>query len=293
MHIRNIVLWCMVALCTANLQAMQTVTRIPKSHWFVLNTLLEAYPELRTRNIAIKDNMKKEGFQAGKTIIGKNLECDLVHVPFNEEEVMLAERFKRDGSAIDATEMHNKLAAGGFASLASYLFEDKKNSMFQKLWEPKIHTLLETSGFACRSTTIDVWQGIVLHEGAHLLHNDNKETLPMEEALQQLKNTENPSKDTLVALLEQIMPVYKQSCVAEYRADQESIQRTDSVVVLRALSACHQDQEFWKPYYSVGMQKSLPERIDSLFKSHPANSIRAQYFAQAADELEKKLSNKS
>lgn len=293
MSIRNVVLLGMAAFCITNMQAMRKITRISQSHLFVLNTLLKAYPELRTRTIAIKDNMKKEGFQVGQGITEQGREWSIVHVPFTKKEVLLAERLKRDNSVLHADQMYNKLVLAGFVDLANSLFKDKRNRAFQKLWESKVHTLLEENGFACRSTTLDLWQGILLHEGAHLLYNDSIEVLPMEDALQQLKSIENPSKDTFVDLLEQILPAYKQSYLAEYRADQESIQRTDSVAVLRALSAYHQDQVFWKQVFSVGVQKSLPQRIDSLFKSHPADSIRAQYFAQAADALEKKLNKKS
>lgn len=290
-YMRSIIL-SILGLMSCNLQSMHKVRGIPKAHLFVVRTLLDAYPELSSRTIMVRENIKQREFQAGFMTLN-GIEIDIVDVPFSSKELCKAEQFKKKNGALTTTEMCKKLCNIGHSRLADQLFVHRKNQDLQKQLVPKIHSLLEMDGFACSATTLDLWQGILLHEGAHLLYRDAQAQDLLEGPLQQLKKVKNPSKRTMIALLEQIIPAHKTESYREHRADQESIKRTQSVAILRALSAYHVNHAFWHKLFSVRTPATLSERLDSLFAVHADGFTRAMHFAQAADILEMKLKKKS
>lgn len=275
----------MVACSFTSIHAMRKALTASSKYLFVRNTLVKAYPELCDRPILVQDNMKEVGF----SVQFDEENREVVNVPFVEEELLKAERLKKEGTTIDTEELIIKLNAAGLKRIAMNVIHHRNNSVYKMRWFPKIFSLLAGYGFACSNTTLDVWQGLLIHEGAHMLYQDYKEA-SLEDQLHILEETKYISLPALCTLLETIVPLYKRSCIAEYRADQESIKRIQDATMLRLLSTYYADQGFWCIMFTDGADKPLTATMEDLFSPHPQDELRAAYFAQAADALEKQQS---
>ncbi len=238
----------------------------------------------------VQENMGEVGFSVQSA--EENKDIDVVNVPFTEAELLQAEQLKKEGKTIDTEELMLKLSAAGYKRILMNVITQRHNNIYKRRWYPKIFSLLERYGYACSNTTFDLWQGLLIHEGAHMLYQDHKEAC-LEDQLQVLFEARNHSLRALSNLLETIMPLYKGSCIAEYRADQESIKRIQDATKLRLLSTYHDDQGFWKLMFNDGREKPASVKMEELFSPHPEDIMRSQYFAQAADMLEKTLHGKS
>lgn len=272
----------MLAWSFTGMQAMQKVLTASRNFLFVRNTLVQAYPELSGRHMLVQENVKEVGFSVQ---LDHTENRDVVNVPFTEAELLQAEQLKKDGKTIGTEELMVKLSAAGYKRILMNVINQRHNGIYKKRWYPKIFSLLERYGYACSNTTFDLWQGLLIHEGAHMLYQDHKEAC-LEEKLQVLLEARNHSLRALSNLLETIMPLYKSSCIAEYRADQEAIKRIQDATMLRLLSTYHADQGFWKIMFNDGRDKPLSVRMEELFSPHPEDAMRDKYFAQAARDLE-------
>lgn len=275
-----------------NIYAMQKALTASRNYMFVRSTLLHAYPELYNRFLLVQENMQEHGFDVRQLVAQENSRVDVVSVPFTEDELLKAEQLKKDGKTIGTQELAVKLRVAGFKRLSMNVINYRNTSIYKERWYPKLFSLLERYGYACRNTTLDLWQGLLIHEGAHMLYQDNKDPL-VEDELKLLEEIKNPSRQELCSLLETLIPLYKRECIAEYRADQESIKRIQNAAMLRLLSTYHADQGFWHTMFTDGQEQPVSLRIEHLFSPHPPDAMRAAYFAQAADVLEKKLRDKS
>lgn len=283
--IKNVLL-CSLFSAPCTVLGMGKVKHLSKSHLFTIQTVLAGYPELIGRTIAITDRERKEGFTAGQSTNSQGQVIDVLIVPFGHEDIVKAERFKKDGTCIKPRDAYEKLATLGYMHIVNAITSSKQRLDLEKQLLPIMYSCLEGCGFACSGTSLDLWNGILHHEGAHLLYRDTR--MGMEDALSQLKKTKKLSKRQLVESLEQIIPLNKVQCLQEYRADQEVIKRVKSAAVLRALSVHFHNLHLFDQFSQICVEETLAERIDSVFAPHPALLDRAHYFAHAALELQKK-----
>lgn len=284
----NNVLLCSIFFVSSALLGMGKVNQLSKSHLFTLQTLLSKYPELRGRTIAITDRERKEGFTAYQSSNSQGQVIDGITVPYGHGDIIKAERFKQNGTCISPRDVYVKLAALGYLHIVHAIAGSKQRVDIETQLLPILYSCLEGHGFACSGTSLDLWCGILQHEGAHLLHRDTGES--MEDALSQLKKSKKLAKRQIVDTLEKIIPLLKKYCILEYRADQEVINREQNPAVLKALSNFYHNLHSFDEYLQLCTEQTLADRIDFVFGPHPALLDRAAYFAYAALELEKKQS---
>lgn len=283
--IKNVLL-CSLFSVSCTVLGMGKVKHLSKSHLFTIQTLIAGYPELIGRTIAITDRERLEGFYAGQSSNSRGQVIDVVGVPYGQEDIINAERFKKNGTCIKPRDAYEKLATLGYMHIVHAIVSSKQHAALEKQLLPIVYSCLEGYGFACSSTSLDLWNGILHHEGAHLLYRDSR--MSIEDTLYQLKKTKKLSKRQLVDVLEQTIPFHKVHCLQEYRADQEVIKRVKNPAVLKALSVYFHNLHSFGQFSQICAEETLAERIDSVFAPHPALLDRAAYFAYAAKELQKK-----
>ncbi len=168
--------------------------------------------------------------------------------------------------------------------------------------------VFELSGSAMTPTTLDAWNQIIMHEGSHILRNDDKNTnrliflLPAAViyGMNKVKTTlgftsflsTHPVIGNLVKGLGYIpsLPIKLATCAlflipyknwCEYRADQDAIKHSQNPKELRAISSLHENLPTEQP-------SNLREKVQMLLDPHPADKTRAAYYAEAAQKLEEK-----
>lgn len=264
---------------------------------FVLDTLHGVYPELREREVQVAQSPRLKGFQAIKVYDIKTkelLDGEIINVPFNDQELTLAENLKQESAAIGYKEAHQRLI-----NLIPERFNDEQlsraeqNVVFMNAMLPRVHSLLEGWGYASRSTTLDYWKYALLHEGCHIKYNDMANNLAYKLKYKELENMQQSS--TSLDVLYQAactVPYFFHAYYAEYRADHEAIKRVSDVAILKAAFR-HFSAEIGTSSQSeklrTFLQKSMPVKMATLLTQHPSDETRARYLAQATKKLEKKL----
>lgn len=251
---------------------------------FVLNTLHEAYPELKSRHIKVIICKKRSFFVEWRD----NIPHLFVGQEFTEKGLRDALRFQK-----------NKLQRFSNQEFAE---QSKKSNLTTQ----EFIASGELRGYVMTPESLNAWKAILKHEGAHILHEDHIETVAALSILPVAflslyhkvyratgKQITNPRLTTvlfegvhrllafpyiLVGAYLLIMPLrYWQ----EYEADQEVIKRCKNPAELHAISRMF---AHLKPTNAT----TLSAKMKKLCATHPSHAKRAQYFKEAALKLEAK-----
>lgn len=251
----------------------------------VLDVVHNAYPELKNRPIKVVSSpINWAGMSVNNT--------DHIFVNTEDKEIVKAKEYKKKNTAKELTKELIKDAAAYKATI------------------PEMVALCEISGIAMKPTTIDAWNGIILHEASHILHKDDAsrrkylgiipiallattEAVKTKLGLHTLLSTHSVGVNFLKGIgyisslpikigltLYLLNPL---QYLQEYRADQDVIERVQNPEVLKAMSNLFEslpDQKHTKP--------TIRQKIENLIPTHPSWKTRAKYFAEAAEKLEQK-----
>ncbi len=259
----------------------------PNVEKFVLDTLHEAYPELKNRTIKVV-TVPNIQFAAGTT---PRTYYIIVPNRLNDRELESALKYKEKN----------------WYRLSYKECEEKAKE--HNLTVHELLALAKLDGIAIDPLTFDSWKGLILHEGSHLLHHDNRTdvvvvtTAPAITLLgtEKLKKalglhsvfSNRPILGNIIKGLGYIpslpLKVIASICLltgpakywSEYRADQDTIKRTQDPEILKTLS-------MWLDNLPEQDTSDLPAKIKLMADPHPRHKTRAKYFAQAAQKLEEK-----
>ncbi len=263
------------------LMAKKAVKLNPESTNYVLSSIRSAYPELQNVPIEV---VRIPGLSF--CVMQYNNTHYLV-VPHTDEDLKQAIHYKKTGTQ-------------------KYLNQPLTN-IFGRTTAQHI-SMLENQGHAMTPTTLDFWEGTLLHEASHILHNDyrNKMLLSFVAPLaaiygaEKLKRTVNlpavlSNRLTLqniakglgyipslpAKLLASTLLCLPYAYWSEYRADQDEIKRARELSIFKAEINYLQQ---------VPEEKSLTlaTKINNFLDPHLASRTRAKYFVEAAQKLEEK-----
>ncbi|MGE0010189.1 MAG: hypothetical protein AB7F19_06665 [Candidatus Babeliales bacterium] len=248
----------------------------------IIAFIKNAYPELNDTKIQIIENNSFGAMYHNNTAY--------ISVAFNERE-------------------YRKACALKEKNVLGYTRKVASNERWkERLTLPEYISKCELEGKAMTPTTINLWQGVLLHEGSHILHYDpstvynptphilvllGTEKIKKIVGLTSLKYPKNITANNMIRGIGSIvsLPLKVAACGLlistwrywhEYRADQDAIKRTQNPNLLKAISSNFATLPQPCPV-------TIPEKINYyLGDSHLNFKTRAQYFADAAQKLEKK-----
>lgn len=270
-----------------------------ESETYILNTVHAAYPELK--EIPIK-------------VIRGPYWATCFH---NGTHYLIA--------PCDDTELQKAIAyhqAGAIRSAFNNFILNLSNVLYEN---PELHTAIcETHGKAMSATTLSAWHTSMLHEGSHILHNDNQHATLFKYLIPPavLYGTYKAKTSLGLATLLKKQPadnvlrglgyigslplklwvsfllLYACRYWYEYRSDQDAIKRSQNPADLRAksilfaklavLDSSNTSCQIMHVYRNIFRQPLSLSRaqLASLLDPHPAYATRAKYFKEAAERLE-------